>query len=466
MFSSQSAAADRKRLGAFATPRWLVDAVVEHGVPAPRVGGGDVVVLDPACGDGRFLTSAARRIRELGGRPVLHGIDIDRRMVAAARAAVTTADPEASVEIHHGDALVRSWPTAVDAIVGNPPFLSQLARVTTRGGASRHGGGPYADAAVEFLARAASVARPSGGRIGLVLPQSILASRDAAGVRAEVERRARLTWTWWSPRLVFEADVVVCAIVAETHPIPRAPAAPRAWTGVVTDALGVPVLPSLATRGVLGDRARLSADFRDQFYGLVPAVVDGGDGPPLVTSGLIDPCRCHWGRRAVTFARRRFARPTVELARLAPPLRRWADSMLVPKVLVANQTRVVEAVVDEAGAWLPGVPALTARPADGVDPWSLAAVLTSPVASAWAWREAAGTGLSATTVRLGPRWLSRLPWPAGELAGAVGALRRGDVWACGDAVLAAYGLAADDPAPAALRSWWRAAGARAFASAR
>ncbi len=28
----------------------------------------------------------------------------------------------------------------------------------------------------------------------------------------------------------------------------------------------------------------------------------------------------------------------------------------MPKLLVAPQTRVVEVVVDEAGAWLPGVP--------------------------------------------------------------------------------------------------------------
>ena len=78
-----------------------------------------------------------------------------------------------------------------DVVVGNPPYLSQLAAATTRGGASRHGGGPYADAAVEFLALAVRLARPDGGRIGLVLPQSILASRDAAPVRAEVDRAGR-----------------------------------------------------------------------------------------------------------------------------------------------------------------------------------------------------------------------------------------------------------------------------------
>ena len=157
-----------------------------------------------------------------------------------------------------------------------------------------------------------------------------------------------------------------------------------------------------------------------------------------------------WGERPVTFARRRFDRPTVDLARLSPRMRRWADDLLVPKVLVANQTRVVEAVVGGAGAWLPGVPTLTARPAPGVDPWALAAVLTSPVATAWAWHRAAGTGLAARSVRLGPRWLIELPWPAGELEPAVAALRAGDVGACGNAMAQAYGV----DAAGELGAWW------------
>ena len=185
------------------------------------------------------------------------------------------------------------------------------------------------------------------------------------------------------------------------------------WSHVVTGALAVPALPPLGAAGALGERARLTANFRDQYYGLVPAVEDGGEGPPLVTSGLLDPGRCEWGRRPVRFAGRRMTRPTVHLDRLAPAMRRWAAGLLVPKVLVANQTRVVEAAVDAEGAWLPGVPVITARPLPGTDPWAVAAVLTSPVASAWAWHRAAGTGLSARAVRLGPRWLGELPWPAG-----------------------------------------------------
>jgi hypothetical protein len=290
--------------------------------------------------------------------------------------------------------------------------------------------------------------------VGLVLPQSILASRDAAAVRADVDRRAELVWSWWSPRRLFDAQVVVCALAFDVRGGQSSRNGDHPWSRVVADALGVPPLPALASAGTLGDRSRLSANFRDQYYGLVPAVRDDAPGPPLITSGLVEPGHCRWGERDVIFARRRLVRPRVDPAELSPAMRRWAGRLTVPKVLVANQTRIVEAVADPDGAWLPGVPLITVRPSRPGDVWSVAAVLTSPVASAWAWHRAAGTGLSARALRLGPRWLAELPWPAGSLAGAVDALASGDVVECGAAVSDAYGIDAGEATP--LRRWWEA----------
>ena len=55
---------------------------------------------------------------------------------------------------------------------------------------------------------------------------------------------------------------------------------------------------------------------------------------------------------------------------------------MVPKVLVASQTKVIEAVVDEAGRAVPGTPVVSVEPTDPeVDVWHLAALLTSPVAT-------------------------------------------------------------------------------------
>jgi hypothetical protein len=275
-----------------------------------------------------------------------------------------------------------------------------------------------------------------------------------------------MVWSWWSERRVFDAQVYVC-VVAFEFGSPEPPARRSNWSHVVTTRTAVPPLPDrLRDAGSLGDRARLNANFRDEYYGLVPAVGDHECGPPLVTSGLVDPGRSWWGQRPIRFAKQRYQRPRVDLARLDDRMARWADRRLVPKVLVANQTRIVEAVCDPAGEWLPAVPVLGVYPtgAHWDDPtrgavrvdhlasaaWEVAAVLTSPVASAWSWSRGAGTGLAAGTIRLSPTVLADLPWPAGDLAEAVAGLRAGDVRACGAAVDTAYGID-DDPE---LFGWW------------
>lgn len=446
----------RKRRGAWYTPPELVDIVVDGVEAAIGVTPGARVlrVLDPACGDGRFLSAVADRLVGDGHAVELVGCDVD----ADALASVT--DPR--IRTIHDDALRRSWgPDAFDIVVGNPPFLSQMAASTSRGGSSRHGGGPYADAAVEFLALSVELARPDGGVVGLVLPQSVLGARDAEPVRRRVGEISSLEFSWWSPRQQhFDADVNVCAIgLRRSDP---GTIAPTDWTAVVTDALGIPPLEPdrLDTDGSLGDRADLNANFRDEYYALVPAVADGASGPPLVTSGLIDPGVCHWGTRPVRFAKQTFDAPRVDLSKLSGRFPAWAERKLVPKVLVANQTRVIEAVADPTGEWLPGVPVATATPTsrpgaqDPLAVWRIAAVLTSPIASVAAWHRSAGTGLSPTSVRVGPATLAATPWPAGSLDGAVDALRAGAVVDCGRSVCEAFACPPDHVDD--LVSWWSA----------
>jgi len=436
-------AADRKALGAWYTPRQLVEIVVDHVVDGLPATGRAIRVLDPACGDGRFLVAVAERLRAAGRRVELTGCDVD----GAALAAV----PDRAVRLIHDDALHRDWgDERFDIVVGNPPFLSQMAARTTRGGASRHGGGPYADAAVEFLALSIRLATPDGGRVALVLPQSIVASRDAGPVRAAIEDQADLVWSWWeSDQRHFDAAVNVCALGFR-----RPGGQPsRPWTTVVTDRLGIPELDgrTLGIDGTIGDRAELNANFRDEYYALVPAVSDTATGPPLVPSGLIDPGVCWWGRRPVRFAKRDFDHPRVDLGALTGRFSGWAQRKLVPKVLVANQTRIVEAVADPDGEWLPGVPVTTVTPTDPGKVWEIAAVLTSPVASVLAWQHGAGTGLSTRAVRIAPAAIAAVPWPALPLGSAVTALRDGAVAECGELVASAYGLERAD-----LVSWWRA----------
>jgi SAM-dependent methyltransferase len=378
----------------------LVDAVVGEAVYP-----GAQSVLDPACGDGRFLAAS--------GLPEQVGVDIDP-----------------TTPFDHGDSLQRDWGgRRFDVVVGNPPFLSQLAAATSRGGRSPFGGGPYADAAAEFLALALRLTRP-GGRFGLVLPQSLLSTRDAADIRAEVQERAALRWMWWSPTQMFDASVRVWAGVWEVGAPqgevrrsfgpefePLEPAAMplnalhSSWAALLgsgddRSGTGFAGTAEPFDGPTLGDVATFSADFREQYYGLIGAVGDEVDGPPLVTSGLIDPGRCLWGERPARFGRQSWAAPRVSIERLSPSMRRWAERRCVPKILIANQTRVIEAVHDAAGAWLPAVPVISCVTNDAD---RVLDVLQSAVALEWVHRHAAGSGLGAGTVRLSPSLLASIP---------------------------------------------------------
>ncbi|MGA9279609.1 HsdM family class I SAM-dependent methyltransferase [Ilumatobacter sp.] len=451
---------ERKQRGAWYTPEHLVAQVVEAAIDEMFVGarhGRTLRIVDPACGDGRFLVAAVKAVREAGGRATGVGIDIDRETVDRLEALD-------DIEVICDDALTSRWwdgrTGTFDLIIGNPPYLSQLAASTTRGGASARGGGPYADAAVEFLALAADLVDPDGGRVAFVLPQSILSARDAAEVRARIDARATMFWSTWTGDRDFDAQVVTCALAFEFGSGGSASAAP--WSHVVTSRSGVPPCPDVfdgrePPAGRLGDRARLNANFRDEYYGMIAAVGDHDTGPPLVTSGLIDPGRCRWGQRSVRFAKQRFVAPRLDLTMLDPKMTAWAAQRLVPKVLIANQTPIVEAVCDPAGEWLPGVPVIAAYPLDPLDAvdaaWEIAAVLISPAVSVWAWHQRGGTGLSPSTIRLGPTMLADLPWPTGPIDSAVAALRDGDVVGCGRLADAAYGL--DDEHAEVLRAWWQ-----------
>lgn len=465
----QSAPLDRKRRGAWFTPDHLVSAVVAAVVDEAFVrscGDRPVRVIDPACGDGRFLIAAAEMVRRHGGEAQLVGVDIDAATVAS-------IDQATGIEAICADALAGTWATghsglSFDLVIGNPPYLSQMASTTTRGGASSRGGGPYADAAAEFLALGADLVKADGGRLAYVLPQSILSARDAGAIRSDIDARASMFWSTWTGERDFDAQVVTCAVAFEftterdrTHEEQQ-----RAgnWSRVVTARSGVPAVAAVfedlvPPAGRLGDRARLNANFRDEYYGMVPAVGDHASGPALITSGLIDPGVCRWGERSVRFAKRRFEAPRIDVDLLDEKMTRWAQQRLVPKVLIANQTRVIEAVCDPLGDWLPGVPVVAAYPtgADRADAtvvaWEIAAVLLSPSVSVWAWHQRGGTGMSSDTIRVGPTMLADLVWPTGSLDAAVAALQAGNVIEAGRLVDEAYGIDAIDRATAV--DWWQ-----------
>lgn len=433
-----------------------------------------------------------------------------------------------------GDVLAaepRDTPT-FDLVVGNPPFLGQLRGRTARDAPTRRalrerfGGAvlPYTDASALFLLAGLDRCRP-GGVVHLIQPASVLSARDGTGVRAAVLDRATVDGFWRGGTGAFAADVDVVSVLVRrraegaeptagpgAEPV-RAPAVRRwdgptvaaappapvsddaldaeSWGALLADLVGVPGIPHWMAgpareRRSVGDLATATAGFRDEYYAIGPAVCEEGEAgeggeqrrtgaPRLVTVGLLDLARLRWGTEPARFHRRRWARPVVALDRLEPgaAVAVWGRERLVPKVLVATQSPVIEVVVDRAGDLWPSTPVITVAPTDPTGPagadalWSLAAAIASPHAVAWAATRFPGTALAPHALKLSAWQVARIPLPLDPAAWRRGALafeaasraaEAGDadgwaahLWAFGQAMAAAYG----DPQGDDVLAWWR-----------
>lgn len=500
----------RRRRGVFYTPREITERLLgaathEWRHPQP------VSVCDPACGGGAFLLATARWLEAQGhSRDAivgehLGGVDLDPLAVAVTDASLrlwaaeTGARPTPRLAV--ADALldavaaVCAPPGGVDLVVGNPPFQSQLqaatardrdlaARLEERFGSAVAG---YADTATAFLLASMHLVGP-GGRVALVLPESFLAARDARPVRDAVASWGAVVGLWLPRAHLFDASVDVCIPVIERGAraggvtlwsgatlepagVVDAPAvgdASGTWGPIAAGVLRLPDM-AIATTPTVGSLATATAGFRDQFYGLVPFVHEVDDitaghrQARLVTSGRIEPGRLTTADRPTKFAGSRFHDPRVDLTELErsdPDLARWGGARLRPKLVVATQTKVLEAAVDETGSWWPSVPVVSVE-CDATACWPLAAVLNSPVASLWAYRRFAGSALSRDAIKVAARQVLEIPLPADAEAWEDGAelLRRSvpvtqrDEWNAamgeyGAAMCTAYGVGPE------VLGWW------------
>jgi len=162
-------AAERHTRGQYFTPgpliRFVFDRLDEVG-QGPASGS---LVLDPACGSGRFLGSAARRWAGLS----LRGYETDPAALAIARGSLPGASIAGTSFL---DAPGRG---DVDLVVGNPPYLRDR-------GAKR-------DVYVDFVEKAFDHLRP-GGVLALVLSNAWLDVEYGAAVRRVLLSRSRILW--------------------------------------------------------------------------------------------------------------------------------------------------------------------------------------------------------------------------------------------------------------------------------
>ena len=342
------------------------------------------------------------------------------------------------------------WLGGFDVVIGNPPFLNQLETTTAQSTElatflkRRYPGVAkgYADTAVIFAELSSQVVRVDGGRFGLVQPASILASADTKGARRSLTNRGTLETLWAAREGVFDASVRTCAIVFRNGEKPSTTelrrfigldfralvplrtnkgeiAGMETWAPLISDGFGIPRV-DLDDSQTMSAVLSATADFRDQYYGLVGFVEDANGRVPdgvntaaLITTGLIDPAELHWGNRPMRFNKTDYTAPLVDLnaLRSESELGDWAANRLVPKLLLATQTRVIEVVVDEAGVLLPSVPVITVT-THGISLWHAAAALMSPPITAWAAARYMGAALSIDALKLSASQVLGLPLPA------------------------------------------------------
>lgn len=509
-YESTLSAAERSA-GAWYTPRPLADAMTQWAasfLPDER----DPHCLDPACGAGAFLLAAADMLAARGLDPItvverhLIGVDIDADGLRHARAALVAwarergAQRDPTPVLIHGDALTSPLldNVNVDLIVGNPPFQSQLSADTMIDAQRRQvleqrfgPGGAYTDTASWFLAASVGWLR-DGGVACLLQPQSILAARDTGALRSLLVERDLLAGLWWDDHQWFDAAVRVCALVVRNTvnarhirrsigvPVvegePFAARDASAFAAMVADMVGVPhvgtevLFPGGPGGGVerIGDRAKVTAGFRDEYYGLIDALISSGDDEPtdpapLVTVGHVDPAVIRWSDHPVRLAKATRRAPMVDCGRLQGRLAHWVESRRVPKILVASQGRVIEAAADPDGVYIPLTPLISVEPADSEDLWRLLAVLLAPPIAAASVAARVGTGLGDGSVRLRAVDLAAIPLPSHDgpwslaaaiLAGTDGrTANRGELLdEVGRLMCAAYGM--NDEEAASVLVWW------------
>lgn len=234
---------ERRGRGHFSTPPRLVEHILDACGYTPDSDLRATRVLDPACGSGNFLAAAAHRLVSFVTRTGLPqeeraalvqrnlwGFDPDpvscflseMQLSAAVTPPVESVDASVPItvaatrwHIHQADGLALQWPEpCVDLFLANPPYLAakntDLSAYPT---AHRRG---QADSYLLFLNLGLQIVR-SGGWLGLVLPDPLLARTNAASERTRLLKEFTIHHLWHLSD-VFTAQVGAVVIIAQKSP--------------------------------------------------------------------------------------------------------------------------------------------------------------------------------------------------------------------------------------------------------
>lgn len=222
----------RGNSGQFFTPRSVSKLLVEALDPKPWES-----IIDPACGAGGFLASAVAYLEKQGASPEsvaknLYGIDKDSYLAKLAKvhiALLTGEHPRIvngdSIALTNGKSCLRDQlpEGGADVLLTNPPFGVRIVAATpevlqTFDLARKWAPSPLDGSLmptdrvlnsvppqVLFVERSLSLLKP-GGRLGVVLPESVLSNKSYRHVVEYLTRRTELHAVLGMPEALFKTS--------------------------------------------------------------------------------------------------------------------------------------------------------------------------------------------------------------------------------------------------------------------
>jgi type I restriction enzyme M protein len=218
--------------GQFFTPRSVTNLLVKALNPKPRE-----TILDPACGAGGFLSSVCAHLEKQSIKPYnvaknLYGIDKDNYLAQLAKvhiALLTGCHPTIingdSITLQNGKKGIREYlpQHGVDVILTNPPFGVRIVSgspdvLKTFDLARKWSKNPQTGVLgpsdkvqsnvppqVLFVERCLSLLKP-GGRLGMVLPESILSNKSYRNVVEYLLKYADIHAVMGMPEALFKTS--------------------------------------------------------------------------------------------------------------------------------------------------------------------------------------------------------------------------------------------------------------------
>jgi len=191
-------------IGVHFTPGALSRALTEQALNTLDKSPNGIVIFDPACGSGEFLRETLRQLDLMGyvGRIKLIGWDQSQAATDMARFVLgwekQNVQRIVDLEIRCTNSLVTEWPSNIDIVLMNPPFLSWQAMDAEQRQLIIQFPGAFSnrrpDLSYAFIWKAVSCIRP-GGVLGTILPASVLDGVSAENLRKKLSEEM-------SPRLV------------------------------------------------------------------------------------------------------------------------------------------------------------------------------------------------------------------------------------------------------------------------